>query len=53
MFQRIVKKIDKIIKRKSIKRIQKNLANISRSIVTRRLHNAGLFDRICVKKIIN
>lgn len=56
------KKVDRIIKRKSTADVKKtaaeiareiqdeNLANVSRSTVTRRLHDVGLFGRIGIKK---
>lgn len=56
------KKVDRIIKRKSTADVKKttteiarelkdeNLANVSRSTVTRRLHDMGLFGRIGIKK---
>jgi len=56
------KKLDCIIKRKSTADIKKtaadiarelkdeNLANVSQSTVTRRLHDVGLFGRIGIKK---
>src|SRR5580765_5927910 len=56
------KKLDGIIKRKSSADIKKtaaeiacdlkdeNLANVSRSTVTRKLHDVGLFGRISIKK---
>ena len=55
-------RVNKIIKRKSTKDVKKtaseiaqeirdeNLANVSRSTVSRRLHDVGLFERVGVKK---
>jgi len=56
------KRVDLVIKRKSIANVKKtaaeiarelqdeNLADVSRSTVTRRLHDVGLFGRIGIKK---
>lgn len=56
------KKVDRLIKRKSTADVKKtaaeiarelqdeNLANVSRSSVTRKLHDVGLFGRIGIKK---
>ena len=55
-------RVDKIIKRKSTEDVKKtaseiaqelhdeNLANVSRSTVSRRLHDAGLLGRVGVEK---
>jgi len=60
--RKISKRVDLVIKRKSIANVKKtaaeiarelqdeNLANVSRSTVTRRLHDVGLFGRIGIKK---
>lgn len=60
--QKTSKKVDRIIKLKSTADVKKtaaeiardiqdeNLANVSRSTVTRRLHDVGLFGRIGIKK---
>jgi len=59
------KRVDFVIKHKSTANVKKtaaeiarelqdeNLADVSHSTVTRRLHDVGLFGRIDIKKIFN